>query len=339
MEIGERGLIERLRRVIGAPGRGTVVGIGDDAAVLEPAGELELFTCDAFVEGVHFRRDFASLADIGAKCMTANVSDIAAMGGFPTKATVALCVPPGMGAEDVEELYAGMLAVCRRCGAEIVGGDVVSSREGLVVSVALLGTVGRERVVTRARAAVGDSLLVTGRLGGAEAGLRAFLCGLPDDGPVVETKRRHLAPTARIAEAQAFIDVATPHAMIDVSDGLSSELWHLAEESAVGVAVSEARIPLAAAATEVARRLGCEPLELALGSGEEFELLVAIPAPETERTIEHVSAVTGTEVTRIGEVVPAARGCTLVRADGREEPLARLGYEHLVTTGDVGGKR
>lgn len=339
MEVGELALIERIRRMIGAPGPGTVVGVGDDAAVLEPAGGLELFTCDAFVEGVHFRRDFATFAEIGAKCMVANVSDVAAMGGFPTKATVALCVPPDMTAADVDQVYAGMLDVCRRYGAEIVGGDVVSSREGLVISIALLGTVGRERVVTRSGAVVGDVLLVTGRLGGSEAGLRALARELPGEGPVRDAVRRHLAPVPRIAEAQAFIDVATPRAMIDVSDGLSSELWHMAEESEVGVTIWEKRIPIAPSAAEVARRLGVEPLELALGSGEEFELLVAIPASETERTIEHVSAVTGTEVTRIGEVVPAGRGCTLVRADNREEPLARLGYEHLVAAGNAGAKR
>ena len=161
---GELALIERIRRMVGAPGRGTVVGIGDDAAVLEPAGELELFTCDAFVEGVHFRRDLASFREIGAKCMVANVSDVAAMGGFPTKATVAVCVPPDVTAGEVDELYAGMLDACRRYGAEIVGGDVVSSPRGLVVSIALLGAVGRERVVTRSGAMVGDALLVTGNI-------------------------------------------------------------------------------------------------------------------------------------------------------------------------------
>jgi len=339
VEFGELALIERIRRMIGAPGPGTVVGVGDDAAVLEPPGELQLFTCDAFVEGVHFRRDYATFAEIGGKCMVANVSDIAAMGGFPTKATVALCVPPGMTPADTDQLYAGMLDVCRRYGAEIVGGDVVSSREGLVISIALLGTVGRERVVTRSGAVVGDALVVTGRLGASEAGLRALARGLPGEGPVRDAVRRHLVPVARIAEAQALIDVATPRAMIDVSDGLSSELWHMAEESRVGVTVWEKRIPIAPSATEVARDLGVEPIELALGSGEEFELLVAIPASETARTIEHVCAVTGTDVTCIGEVVPAGRGCTLVRADGREEPLARLGYEHLVAAGNAGAKR
>jgi thiamine-monophosphate kinase len=180
---------------------------------------------------------------------------------------------------------------------------------------------------------------VTGRLGGSEAGLRALVRGLPCEGPVGDAMRRHTAPVPRIAEAQAFIDVATPRAMIDVSDGLSSELRHMADESRVGVTVWENRVPIAASAMEVARQLGVEPLELALGSGEEFELLVAIPASETERTIEHVCAVTGTDVTRIGEVVPAGRGCTLVRADGREEPLGRLGYEHLLAAGNAGARR
>jgi len=336
---GELALIERIRRMVGAPGRGTVVGIGDDAAVLEPAGELELFTCDAFVEGVHFRRDLASFREIGAKCMVANVSDVAAMGGFPTKATVAVCVPPDVTAGEVDELYAGMLDACRRYGAEIVGGDVVSSPRGLVVSIALLGAVGRERVVTRSGAMVGDALLVTGNLGASEAGLRAFLAGLPSEGAVREARLRHVSPVARIAEAQALIDVATPRAMIDVSDGLSSELWHIANESRVGVTVLEKRIPLAPAAVDVAEKLGVDPLDLALGSGEEFELLVAIPATEVARTLEHVSAVTGTEVTHIGEVVPASAGCTLVRRDGGVETLKRIGYEHLVPAERGEGER
>ncbi len=327
--MAEFDLIERIRKAVGPPGHGTLVGLGDDAAVYKPPGQLELLTCDAFVEDVHFRRDYATFEEIGAKCMVANVSDVAAMGGFPTRAVLSICVPPDMTDDDVYALYRGALDVCRRYGAEVVGGDTVSSPAGLVVSVALTGSVGREHVVTRAGAVVGDALVVTGELGGSEAGLRALAGCLPEDGGVPDAKRRHLAPVPRVAEAQALIEVATPHAMIDVSDGLSSDVWHIAEESNVGIVLEADRIPVAPCAFDVAERLGVDPLELALASGEEFELVAAIPSAEVARTTEHVEAVTGSRVTAIGAVVDADMGCRLLRAGCTDEPLLRTGFEHL----------
>lgn len=329
MSATEHEIIAGIRGRVGSLGATTLIGIGDDAAAFEPSGGLELFTCDAFVEGVHFRRDFASLEEIGAKCMVANVSDIAAMGGLPSKAVISLCVPRGTPRGDIDELYSGLLEAGREHGVEIVGGDVVSSREGIVVSVALLGAVDRDRVVRRSGAVVGDAVLVTGELGGSEAGLRALSEGLSGDGDIERAKRRHLSPTPRIREAQAMIDVATPRAMIDVSDGLASEVRHIAEESGVGIALRADRIPVAPSAVAVAARLGVDALGLALGSGEEFELVVSIPASETRRTAEHVLAVTGTPVTLIGEVVERSRGCTLVDSDGRVDALPEVGYEHL----------
>jgi thiamine-monophosphate kinase len=332
--VGELELIRRIRDRLGGPGRGTVVGLGDDAAVFEPPKGLELFTCDAFVEGVHFRRDFSSLREIGAKCMVANVSDVAAMGGFPTRATVALCVPAGTPSEAVDELYEGMITIAERYAFEIVGGDVVSSREGLVVSIALLGAAETGRVVTRSGAVVGDVVVATGSFGGSEAGLLSLLEGLPGSAAVDAARRRHISPLARLREAQAIIEVATPHAMIDVSDGVSTEVWHIAEESGVGVRLDGGAIPIAPEAAEVARTLGRDPLAVALDSGEEFELLVAIPLSELSRTVDHVQAVTGTGVTKIGEVVEASRGCALTRGDGTEVPLERGGYEHLSSDGE-----
>jgi thiamine-monophosphate kinase len=329
MSGGERELIKRIRESVGAPGRATIVGIGDDAAVFEPAPGLGLITCDAFVDGVHFRRDFATLRDIGSKCMVANVSDIAAMGGFPTRAVVSICVPEHITESDISAIYNGMLDVCRRFSFEIVGGDIVGSPHDLVISIALTGAGSRDRIVTRSGAVVGDAIMVTGRIGGAEAGLRALTAGLPQEGAVLAAVRRHLRPVPRIAEAQAFLDVATPHAMIDISDGLGSELWHLAEESGIGVRIEEDLIPIDESAIAVADRIGCNALELAMGSGEEFELVVAIPRSEMLRTMEHVAAVTGTTATYIGDVVSAAEGCSMVRADGSVEPLERSGYEHL----------
>ncbi|MFH1502279.1 MAG: thiamine-phosphate kinase [Candidatus Eisenbacteria bacterium] len=331
--MGELTLIEKIRELIGDPGPGTRIGLGDDGAVLEPSSGLTILTCDAFVEGVHFRRDFASLRDVGYKCMVANLSDVAAMGGFPAQAVVSLCVAPGISEADVLDLYAGMLAATRKYGAEIVGGDVVSSPSELVVSVAMLGVVDPGRVVTRRGAVPGDAIVVTGALGGSETGLRALCAGLPVDASTEEVVRRHLAPCPRIAEAQAIIDVATPHAMLDVSDGLSTDLWHMADESAVGLTLRESAVPVLPAAADVADRLGLDPSSVALASGEEFELVVALAASEVERTEEHLSAVTGTRLTRIGEITERGAGCVLVRKDGSTEPLGRSGYEHEIGSG------
>lgn len=338
MEVGERELIRRIREAVGKPGRATIVGIGDDAAVYEPPAEYELVTCDAFVDGVHFRRDFASFREIGAKCMVANVSDIAAMGGFPRRAVLSLAIPERMRTKDVEDLYLGFLDVAKHFSFEIIGGDMVSSRYELSISITLLGAVGRDRVVTRAGAVVGDVVLVTGRLGGSEAGLQVLTQGIPRNEIRNEAVRRHLRPIPRIAEAQAFLDVATPHAMIDISDGLGTELWHIATESGVGIRLREDAIPVARAAEEMAGTLSSSPEELALGSGEEFELIVCIPQSEVERTVEHVKAVTGTEVAVIGEVVAASEGCRLVRTDGAEVELPRAGYEHLAPPGSGWGR-
>ncbi|MBN2564551.1 MAG: thiamine-phosphate kinase [Candidatus Eisenbacteria bacterium] len=327
--MAEFDLIRRLRAAIGPPGRGTLVGPGDDAAVYESPGQFELLTCDAFVEGIHFRRDFATFSEIGAKCMVANVSDIAAMGGFPSRAVMSICIPPDMSDDDVAELYRGAIDVCARYGAEVVGGDTVGSLSGLVVSIALTGAVERDHIITRSGAVIGDAVVVTGALGGSETGLRAMAQGLPDEGGVPAARLRHNAPVPRLAEAQALIEVATPHAMIDVSDGLSSDVWHIAEESQVGIRLVAERIPIAACVTDVARRLDIDPLELALASGEEFELVATIPASEVERASEHVEAVTGTAVSWIGEVIGRSAGCTVMRRDGTEVSLQKAGYEHL----------
>mgnify|MGYP006279858089 len=326
---GEFDLIRKIRKRVGAPKPRTIIGIGDDAAVIEPGGDLLLFTADIFFEDVHFRRRFTSARDLGAKCMIANVSDIAAMGGFPTKAAVSLCVPADFPDEDLDALYDGMIEVLDRHGAEIVGGDIVASPSGLVVSVALLGAADKERVIRRSGAIEGDVVIVTGDLGASEAGLITLEKELPEDDDVAAVRDRHLRPDCRVGEAQAIIDVATPHAMIDLSDGLSSDVRHIADESGAGVVVHEAKIPISPATRRVADRLGLDPVELALSSGEEFELAVAIPASELERTREHVRAVTGTPVTAIGEFVAESEGCTIESASGSREELARTGYEHL----------
>jgi thiamine-monophosphate kinase len=326
--VGELSLIEKIRAMIGEPGSGTRIGVGDDGAVLEPPSGLTILTCDAFVEGVHFRRDFATLADVGHKCMVANLSDVAAMGGFPAQTVVSVCVGPDTSEADVLGLYDGMLGAAREYGAEVVGGDVVSSRSDLVISIAMLGVVDPDRVMTRRGAVPGDAVVVTGSLGGSEAGLQALRAGLPSDADVEGVTRRHLRPCPRVAEAQAILEVATPHAMIDVSDGLSTDVWHMAEESGVGISVRESDVPVSAPAAAVASRMGLNPASVALASGEEFELVVALPTSEVARTIEHVVAVTGTPLTRIGEVTERGTQCRLVGDDGATRPLGRSGYEH-----------
>ena len=325
VEVGEHELIDLIRKAVGGPSGATLVGIGDDAAVYEPTGELALLTCDAFVEDVHFRRSFAAFGLIGAKFVISSVSDIAAMGGFPTHAVVSLGVPGDMSAADVERLYAGMLDAARRYGVEIVGGDIVASRSGLLASVAMVGTVSRERVVTRAGAVVGDVVLTTGRFGGSEAGLKSLTEGLKNTGLVRAAMRRHLEPVARIAEAQALIDVATPHAMIDVSDGLSTDALHIAEMSGVSVDIHAELVPVSADARTLAARTGRDPLWHALNDGEDYELLFCLPNSQGADLAQ--AGLDDLPVALIGEVTDHDES-RLVTADGTARRLLPEGWEH-----------
>ena len=298
--IREFSLIDRLRARLPA--------IGDDAAVVPaPAGRL-LLCSDAAVAGVHADLAAVGVDDLGWKAVAATVSDIAAMGGRPRFALVTVSGP--LGDVDLDLLYDGVLAAAEASSCAVVGGDLTAA-PGLVVSVAVVGSVDGEPVL-RSGAAPGDSLFVTGPLGAAAAGLALLQGGEAGVDPDLELAHRR--PRPRVAEGEVA-RLAGATAMIDLSDGLAADLWHLADESDVGVVVD--RVPVAVGVARVAD----DPEALALGGGEDYELLFA--AADPDRVEEGFRAAGLTAPLRIGR-------CTGERSERqlRDDPLPRLGWEH-----------
>lgn len=345
--IGEFGLIDRIRKGGLAMAPGVLVGIGDDAAILEPSpGSLLVATTDLLIEGVHFRTELASPYAIGRKAMAVNVSDIAAMGGVPRHALIALALPQEIPVEFVEDFYRGLREEGARDRVEIVGGDTSSSPSGLALFLALLGEVERDRYLTRSGAKAGDTIWVTGRLGASAAGLAALEAGfrvaggsVAITGPgmdrlaaeerkaLVEAIQAHLFPTPRVKEGRALTMAGVVSAMIDLSDGLASDLGHILTESGVSAKVYRERLPLHPATAVVGRLLGQDPWVYAVQGGEDYELLFT--SPHEPRTVEGTLAGQGlTSPTLIGEVVEGKEGGFLIDPFGGSKPL-RGGYEHF----------
>lgn len=329
----ERRLIEIIRRA--ARRAPTVrVGIGDDCAVLEPtAGSLLLATTDLLIEDVHFRRRWATPTDIGWKSLAVNVSDIAAMGGRPRWGLIALACPEDVTLEEAEAFYAGVQALATEHDVAIVGGDTSSSPRGWVINVTLLGEAMRAPLL-RSTARAGDVIAATGSLGRSAAGL-ALLEASPAPAGVAGDARAdvtaaHLRPRPRTREGQWLSEAGGVTAMIDLSDGLATDLGHLCEESGVGARVELARIPVGASVREVARALGRDVVHWATGGGEDYELLLTCAPEAFERLAGGLARATGTTLTAIGEMMPAAERIRYLDACG--EPVSvGPGFEHFVT--------
>ncbi|MGC9082058.1 MAG: thiamine-phosphate kinase [Anaerolineae bacterium] len=335
-DIGEFGLIDRIARSLPAPGKGVIVGIGDDVAVLKSSEHHILATCDIQVEGVHFLREKITPYQLGRKAVAINVSDIAAMGGVPRYLLVSLVLPKETEVGFVDGLYKGLQEECARWGAEIVGGNMAHSPDGIIVDLFLLGEVEPECLLLRSGARVGDRVLVTGTLGDSAAGL-ALLLNSGMVCPDIHREfvlRRHLTPTPRLGEGRAIARSGLATAAIDVSDGLASDIGHICERSGVGVRLWAEALPLSDAARAVAGAAGADPLEWALFGGEDYELLFTAPADRAEELARRVREETGTPVSVIGEVVPTEEGMSLIWADGSVRPLRKGGWDHFRTTDD-----
>jgi thiamine-monophosphate kinase len=328
-DFGEFRLIDRIKEKMDALPE-PEVGIGDDAAVLTFGAEEIVLTTDAFVEGVHFDPVIGSWEQIGARMITAAVSDVAAMGGTPRHVVSSICIPPDFLLEAFDALAEGLIASCNRYGALLVGGDTVHTTGPLVVSVAVTGSIAQKPIL-RSGARVGNILAVTGRLGGSHAGLLAF----KDDSLLSRFSgmvNRHLEPVARVREGELLASSGLVTSMIDISDGLSSEVHHLARASDVGIAVHAGRIPAMDGIAAFAKEVGEEALDVTLESGEEYELLFTLAAEDATKVdglLEYLHETTGIEITPIGEVIPAREGVVLVLPDGSRRPLEARGYDHF----------
>jgi thiamine-monophosphate kinase len=309
-DLGEFGLIARLRERVATSSR-VIEGIGDDAAVLEgpEAGRLLLFACDTIAEGVHFTAEDAPEL-VGRKALACNLSDIAAMGGVPRAATLALGCKPETPVEVIDGIWAGMRALAAAFGTDLVGGDMHRSSHGLVLSVAIVGEVERELCVYRRGAKAGDFVAVTGALGGSIAG-------------------RHLSFTPRVREGRWLAERKLVSAMIDVSDGLASDLRRLCEASGVGAELQAARVPVSADAKRLAREgAGRSALERALFDGEDFELLMTVaPGLLGEAAADFLQEF-GEQLSVLGRIT-AERDIRLIHDDGTAQALRAGGFDHF----------
>ena len=335
-ELGEFALIARLQQRLQQPAPAQLVrGIGDDCAVLRPtAGTDLLLTTDTQEEGVHFRRDWSTPQDIGWRCLAVNVSDIAAMGGNPLGAVIALSAPATLDVAFVEALYDGIQELATAYDCPIIGGNVSRASEHLTVTITVLGDVPYGQGVYRSGAQVGDEVWVTGDLGGAKAGLEALLhpeilTGLATSAVL----RRYRRPRPRLQEAQYLRQHGVLHSLIDISDGLSSDLTHICEESGVSALLEASRIPVSEEVCAIARALHIAPLTLALHGGEDFELCLTAPAGVVSRLQRAFTAQFQCPLVCVGTIQPG-RGVTLRLSDGTLQSLSAQGYDHFRTHAD-----
>ncbi|MBP9186979.1 MAG: thiamine-phosphate kinase [Bacteroidia bacterium] len=330
--LGEFGLIDLLTKHIKIHQPSTLKGVGDDAAVINHLNNRTVVSTDLLLEGIHFDLSYFPLKHLGYKAIMVNISDIYAMNAKPTQVTVSIGLSSKFSLEAVEELYAGMLMACDRYEVDLVGGDTSASKQGLIISVTALGEANEEDLVYRNGALVHDLLCVSGDLGGAYMGYqllerekRVFLAS-PDIQPELEGKdyiiERQLKPEARKDVIKLLKDLGVkPTSMIDVSDGLSSEIMHLCTQSNVGISVYEEKIPIDPQTYDMARELDLDPTMTALSGGEDYELLFTIKQADFEKIKNQP------DITVIGYVTDASEGIKMISKSGNTHNLKAQGWK------------
>lgn len=333
-QLGEFGLIHRLTETLPVANASTRKSVGDDAAVLEYPDTEVLVTTDLLLEGVHFDLTYVPLKHLGYKSAIVNFSDIYAMNGTPRQITVSLGISKRFTVEHIEELYAGIRLACEIYGVDLVGGDTTSSRQGLVISITCIGDAPKDQIVYRDGAKDTDLICVSGDLGSAYMGLQLLerekvaSAGQKDFMPNFAGKEylveRQLKPEARRDIVRELAEAGIkPTAMMDVSDGLSSELLHICRQSHTGCRVYEDRIPIDYQTAVMAEELGMNLVTAAMNGGEDYELLFTVPL----HMHDAVSKLEGIKV--IGHITKEDLGCMLVTRDGAELPIKAQGWNSL----------
>ena len=334
-ELGEFGLIDQLTTDFPLRNASSLKGVGDDAAVINHEGLRTLVSVDMLIEGVHFDLTYCPLKHLGYKAAVSNFSDIYAMNGTPTQIVVGLGVSNRFSVEALDELYAGIRLACERYHVDMVGGDTTSSKTGLVISITVIGMAKEEDIVYRSGAKKNDLLCVTGDLGGAYIGLlilereKVEFLSNPNMQPKLEgmdyVLERQLKPEARKDIVEQFKQLGIkPTSMIDISDGLASEILHLCKESRVGCQLYEDRIPLDATTSNMAKEFQIVPSVAALSGGEDYELLFTIDQKDYEK-IQSLSA----DVTVIGYMTDNSGVAEMVTPDLHVIPIKAQGWDHM----------
>jgi thiamine-monophosphate kinase len=334
-QFGEFGLIKHISSQVNLQNQSSLRGIGDDAAVIQRDGDnVVLLSTDMLVEGIHFDLAYTPLRHLGYKAVAVNVSDIAAMNGKPEQIIVSLALSNRFSVEAVDELYAGILGACENYKVDLVGGDTTSSTSGLIISISVLGKAHKDKVAYRSGAKVNDIICVTGDLGAAYMGLQVLerekQVFLTDPGMQPDLEKyeyivgRMLKPEARMDIVYELEEVKIkPTSMIDISDGLASELLHISEMSGVGVRVMEDRIPIDSLTQETALEFNLDPITCALNGGEDYELLFTISQNEFEKIKNHP------DIHTIGFIHENKNQNLMISKQGTPVPLRAQGWDHF----------
>lgn len=332
-ELGEFGLIERITNAIELKNSSTVKGVGDDSAVLDYGSKQLVVTSDMLTEGVHFNLMYVPLKHLGYKSVVVNLSDVFAMNAIPRQIIVNIALSQKFSVEAVDELYAGIHLACNRYGVDLVGGDTTSSLTGLTISITAIGEVEKGKAVYRSGAMPNNLICVSGDLGGAYMGLQL----LERENEVFRVNEnvqpqlegfdyileRQLKPEARADIVAAFEKLGImPTSMIDISDGLSSEVMHLCKNSMLGCNIYEAKIPIDFQTKKLADEMNINPLVAALNGGEDYELLFTISMEDYDK-IKH-----DPDFTVIGHMTEATEGINLITSAGSAIPLEAQGWNH-----------
>ena len=333
-KLGEFGLIDHLTKNIKLKNDNTIKGVGDDAAVIDMGDKYQLVSTDLLVEGVHFDLAYMPLKHLGYKSVAVNVSDICAMNGNAKQITLGLAMSNRFTVEAIDELYAGIYLACEHYGVDLVGGDTTSSTAGLMISVTVLGEVEKENVVYRSGAKVNDLVICTGDLGAAYLGLQLLNREkeMFKENPTMQPDltgndyvlRRQLKPEAGVKYIKILKDLdIIPTSMIDISDGLSSEVLHLAKSSKVGITIHEDKIPVDYTTMNLANEFNMNPIVCALSGGEDYELLFTVSQEHYDKFKKDA------DFTIVGYVTDASEGNNFIANDGTSHPLTAQGWDAM----------
>lgn len=334
--LGEFGLIERLTKHIQLQNKSSIKGIGDDAAVIDNRNKLTVVSTDLLIEGIHFDLMYVPLKHLGYKSVVVNLSDIYAMNAVPKQITVSLAVSNRFIVEAIDEFYDGIYAACRNYNVDLVGGDTSSSQRGMFISVTAIGEADPDDIVCRNTAQVGDYICVSGDLGAAYLGLqllerekRIFLEN-PTVQPDLQDQAyligRQLKPEARNDIGPTLKKYGIkPTSMIDISDGLSSELLHICRQSGVGCHIFEENIPVHSDTLEIAAQFQLNPITPIMNGGEDYELLFTVSPQHLDILENELSS----HIALIGQIVSPDKGCKIITRGGNELQLVAQGWKHL----------
>lgn len=333
-ELGEFGLIDRLIKNFEFQNASSVLGVGDDAAIVDPLGKQIVVTTDLLLEGVHFDLTYTPLKHLGYKSIIVNLSDIYAMGATPTQVTLSIGISNRFSVEALDEFYEGVYAACEKYGVDLIGGDTSSSQKGFVISVTAIGEILADKFIQRSTAQKGDLLCVSGDLGAAYLGLlflereKKVYLEAPKVQPNLEGESyvvgKLLKPEARKDIIEFFENQKiTPTAMIDISDGLSSEILHICKQSNLGCVLYEEKIPIKEETKNAAFKFELDPTACALSGGEDYELLFTIAQSDYEKlTLSE-------EISVVGYMTEPELGANLITKGGNKHPLVAQGWNSL----------